>query len=117
MATSPRFLRPLAAFKKRIAYANAFGTDFPVPGSTAAFLDLDSDYPHYFDEYFEETNDKIVEEIGKELGTSTDATDESINGKKESICPATERGLVVAIFQTPRLPLDQILQNKVSFST
>ena len=50
MATSNRFLQPLASFRRRIAYANAYRTDFPVPGSTAAFLDANSNYPHRFEE-------------------------------------------------------------------
>jgi hypothetical protein len=37
-------------FQRRIAYANAYGTDFPVPGSTAAFLNGESDYPHIFED-------------------------------------------------------------------
>jgi hypothetical protein len=48
MATCPTFLEPLANFRKRIAYANAFGTDFPVPTATAAFLSENSSYPHLF---------------------------------------------------------------------
>lgn len=48
MATSPEFLEPLGSFRKRIAYANAFGTDFPVPAQTAAFLNEASTYPHHF---------------------------------------------------------------------
>jgi len=48
MATSPKYLKPLGSFRKRIAYANAFGTDFPVPVGTAAFLSDQSTYPHYF---------------------------------------------------------------------
>lgn len=32
------FMKPLSLFKKRIAYANAYGTDFQVPTNTAAFL-------------------------------------------------------------------------------
>ena len=71
MATSPRFLTPLSSFQRRIAYANAYGTDFPVPGSTAAFLDKESDYPHCFDDQ----------------GTA--------NG-----CPASERGLIAATLYT-----------------
>jgi hypothetical protein len=47
MATTPKFLKPLQQFRKRIAYANAFATDFPVPTATAAFLHADSLYPHY----------------------------------------------------------------------
>jgi Putative serine esterase (DUF676) len=56
MATSSAFLRPLGCFRKRIAYANAFGTDFPVPVHTAAFLSSASAYPHHFEE--EDTNDE-----------------------------------------------------------
>jgi len=47
MATNETFLEPLAAFRKRIAYANAYGTDFPVPAATAAFLSESSAYPHH----------------------------------------------------------------------
>jgi len=38
MATDATFLDPLASFERRIAYANCYGTDFPVPMETAAFL-------------------------------------------------------------------------------
>ena len=44
------FLLPLSRFRKRIAYANAFRTDFQVPTNTAAFLSKDSTYPHCLDE-------------------------------------------------------------------
>jgi hypothetical protein len=40
------FLKPLSLFHKRIAFANAFRTDFQVPTSTAAFLSRESTYPH-----------------------------------------------------------------------
>jgi hypothetical protein len=33
------FVAPLLAFQHRLAYANAYGTDFQVPTATAAFLD------------------------------------------------------------------------------
>ncbi|CAB9529692.1 Putative serine esterase (DUF676) [Seminavis robusta] len=48
MATCPTYLEPLRKFRKRVAYANAYGTDFPVPASTAAFLSDQSTYPHHF---------------------------------------------------------------------
>lgn len=48
MGTTPKYLDPLAAFRKRIAYANAYATDFPVPAGTAAFLSDLSTYPHVF---------------------------------------------------------------------
>jgi hypothetical protein len=41
-----QYLKPLAAFTKRIAVANAYGTDFPVPTATAAFLAA-TNSPHY----------------------------------------------------------------------
>jgi len=41
-----QFLLPLSKFQKRIAYANAFGTDFQVPTNTAAFLSEGSMYTH-----------------------------------------------------------------------
>jgi Putative serine esterase (DUF676) len=47
MATDDRFMDPLAGFRKRTAYANAYGTDFPVPAATAAFLHSNSAYPHH----------------------------------------------------------------------
>jgi hypothetical protein len=41
------FLRPLEKFRKRVAYANAFRTDFQVPTATAAFLSRNSTFPHW----------------------------------------------------------------------
>ena len=40
------YLKPLSLFRKRIAYVNAFRTDFQVPTGTAAFLSRHSTYPH-----------------------------------------------------------------------
>eukprot|EP00549_Striatella_unipunctata_P015962 CAMPEP_0118704632 /NCGR_PEP_ID=MMETSP0800-20121206/19350_1 /TAXON_ID=210618 ORGANISM="Striatella unipunctata, Strain CCMP2910" /NCGR_SAMPLE_ID=MMETSP0800 /ASSEMBLY_ACC=CAM_ASM_000638 /LENGTH=376 /DNA_ID=CAMNT_0006606557 /DNA_START=34 /DNA_END=1164 /DNA_ORIENTATION=- len=40
------FIEPLERFHKRIAYANAFWTDFQVPTTTGAFLSSSSSYPH-----------------------------------------------------------------------
>ena len=47
MCTCPSYLKPLGSFAKRIAYANAYHTDFVVPTNTAAFLNADSTYPHH----------------------------------------------------------------------
>ena len=46
MATCPSYLGPLSSFRKRIAVANVHNTDFPVPTNTAAFLSVNSTYPH-----------------------------------------------------------------------
>jgi len=60
MATTPEFLKPLGNFRKRLAYANAYGTDFPVPAETAAFLSAESNYPHHFVEDSEQGGDCVV---------------------------------------------------------
>jgi hypothetical protein len=60
MATTPEYTVPLGSFRQRIAYANAYGTDFPVPAETAAFLSDRSTYPHHF--VLE--NDVVVDEGG-----------------------------------------------------
>jgi len=49
MSTSPYFLQPLSQFRRRVAYANAYHTDFPVPAATAAFLHEESSYTHFWD--------------------------------------------------------------------
>jgi len=80
MATTPQYLQPLGIFRKRIAYANAYGTDFPVPTATAAFLHADSTYPHHADQLeggFPEEED-------------------------EDCLVVDDNGLVVATFHTPR---------------
>jgi len=46
LATKETFLAPLRRFQYRLAYANAYGTDFQVPTSTAAFL-ARADTPHF----------------------------------------------------------------------
>lgn len=54
MSTEESFLGPLSKFEKRIAYANAFRTDFQVPTDTAAFLSSLSTYPHRLDRTYKE---------------------------------------------------------------
>ncbi|KAL3777298.1 hypothetical protein ACHAW5_004678 [Stephanodiscus triporus] len=46
MCLQDRYLSPLRCFRHRIAYANAYGTDFQVPTSTAAFLNESSGVAH-----------------------------------------------------------------------
>lgn len=87
MATSPTFLKPLGQFRKRIAYANAYGTDFPVPASTAAFLSENSTYPHY-----------IVE-----TNTTSTSTSTSEDG---TVTTEIHGGLVIATLYTPAQPDD-----------
>lgn len=47
LALQDTYRLPLLQFKRRIAYANAFHTDFQVPTKTAAFLSTDSPHVHY----------------------------------------------------------------------
>jgi hypothetical protein len=46
MGTHKHYLAPLRRFRKRLAIANAYGTDFQVPTATAAFLSWSSRYLH-----------------------------------------------------------------------
>ena len=47
MCLDEEFLVPLRNFRQRIAYANAYGTDFQVPCQTAAFLNDNSGVGHF----------------------------------------------------------------------
>ena len=49
MCTEDFFLKPMSLFRKRVAYANAYQTDFVVSTESAAFLHLNSSYPHHFE--------------------------------------------------------------------
>lgn len=64
MATSDKYLKPLGSFRKRIAYANAFQTDFPVPTETAAFLHSSSRHPHH-----------LIDDMGDEYVTKKEYSD------------------------------------------
>ncbi len=59
MATSPYFLQPLSLFRKRIAYANAYSTDFVVPTGTAAFIHPRSDSLHRFGDENDNSHSRI----------------------------------------------------------
>ena len=79
MSTDSTYLDPLASFRKRIAYANCYGTDFPVPVGTAAFLSEKSTYPHQFLD-----NCRVEDECGLITATlTTDASTEKLNESKE----------------------------------
>lgn len=69
MATEGKFVAPLRAFRKRIAYANAYGTDFPVPLQTAAFLSKSSTYPHHFVEDSQDEDRLVVDDNGLVIAT------------------------------------------------
>lgn len=114
MATGDHFLEPLRAFRKRIAYANAFGTDFPVPAATAAFLSEASAYPHHVVETKREnsglasdenqkqtpaTSKNLTKQTSESSESSSESTSDSVratSGQSTSI----ENPLVVATLHT-----------------
>eukprot|EP00978_Attheya_sp_CCMP212_P014871 scaffold38132_cov40-Attheya_sp.AAC.1 len=69
------FLKPLAKFRKRIAYANAFRTDFQVPTDTAAFLSKQSTYPHVHQQFVYEPKP----------GTNKSKEEEAVSAKKANL--------------------------------
>jgi Putative serine esterase (DUF676) len=90
MATDDRFMDPLAGFRKRTAYANAYGTDFPVPAATAAFLHANSSYPHH-----------VVEtSISSLLNSDADGPERA----DKAFCDDGEKKLVIATLETPAQP-------------
>ncbi len=91
MATTPHFLTPLSQFRKRIAYANAYGTDFPVPAATAAFLSTASTYPHYFEQ---------------EQGDDADLWDDDDVDEEDDEDGVGDNGLIIATLHTPRQSLE-----------
>lgn len=73
MATDPIFLGPLGAFRKRICYANCYGTDFVVPAGTAAFLSENSTYPHHFsDDYILDEHGLVIAALHTPAGVGED---------------------------------------------
>ena len=81
------FLFPLKQFQKRIAVANAYKTDFLVSVSSGAFLSLDSDSVHHYQDgnssstrLMKDTGHvalQVVTETAEATGTSTDSRDDT----------------------------------------
>lgn len=104
MATQPQFLAPLAAFRKRTAYANAYSTDFPVPACTAAFLHSNSSYPHYFVETRETRLSPSIDDDDDDDDLSeTETTDapSTTNKEQKQQQPKPNCSLVIATLHTP----------------
>lgn len=114
MAVEEEFLQPLSHFRKRICYANAYGTDFPVPASTAAFLSSSSNYPHLFHQNNNNNNNnenetdsfsnggssgKAVDSINEDDGDGNNNGDGIIaQGEGE---PSQKSSMVIATLHTP----------------
>jgi pimeloyl-ACP methyl ester carboxylesterase len=80
-----QYLKPLAAFTKRVAVANAYGTDFQVPTATAAFL-ASTNSPHYqvvVDDKNKETANFEVLTVETPITYRYDASNEGGNGDSD----------------------------------
>lgn len=85
MCTEEMYLKPLSLFRKRVAYANAYQTDFVVSTESAAFLHLNSSYPHHFENPdLEDDNESNKEtKSGKVVATLHTPRDEGKTNKNE----------------------------------
>jgi len=92
MATHVKYLHPLSKFRKRIAYANAFGTDFQVPTETASFLCRNSNFLHWH----KLDREIKVHELSKVSGTNEDGAD---GGKTKH----EENAFIAVILETEKL--------------
>lgn len=120
MATDPIFLRPLSLFRKRVAYANAYGTDFPVPVSTAAFLSDGSTYPHHFSENTNADANECHNQSDKNE-KADGSTNITVTSSSDKIRTAAENennsnNLVIATLHTPVKVLNEGAVDQVSVS-
>lgn len=70
MCLQEKYLSPLRNFRHRVAYANAYGTDFQVPTSTAAFLSSKSGVKHHVVAFRRKIDGNAIrEEDGSESST------------------------------------------------
>ena len=59
MSTKETFLIPLGLFRNRVAYSNAYHTDFMVSNQSGAFLHHENEYPHDMIEKAFTESDKV----------------------------------------------------------
>uniref|UniRef100_A0A7S1VJ90 DUF676 domain-containing protein n=1 Tax=Grammatophora oceanica TaxID=210454 RepID=A0A7S1VJ90_9STRA len=117
MALEESFVGPLRQFRKRMALANAYGTDFPVPVGTAAFLSDQSDYPHFFEttttvaSSYETTTTNTTASSSSSDEEETDDDDDASNSNNSaasstasSSSPPPTRNYVIATLHTPPKP-------------
>ncbi|KAL7545444.1 hypothetical protein ACHAWF_008791 [Thalassiosira exigua] len=96
MCLQERYLSPLRNFRTRVAYANAYGTDFQVPTGTAAFLNDKSGVGHFVvaSRDISPRPDKGSEEKGEPSNNGDDNTGEE---RREEVPP-----FIVAVVRTER---------------
>eukprot|EP00986_Skeletonema_menzelii_P021520 scaffold34815_cov97-Skeletonema_menzelii.AAC.1 len=95
MCLDDEFLVPLRNFRQRIAYANAYGTDFQVPCQTAAFLNDNSGVGHFLIGARSLNNAVAFDENAEEGAERKRNSDEQGDAKEGAVPP-----FVVAILRT-----------------
>jgi len=102
MCLDERYLYPLRNFRQRVAYANAYGTDFQVPTQTAAFLCEDSDVCHTLITHRDRKEIHIESEKSRNNGEQNELENDRsfIEDSGNGECPS----FVVAILRTDQQP-------------
>jgi len=101
MCLEEKYLTPLRNFRKRIAYANAYGTDFQVPTETAAFLNERSGVGHYV------IASRYASGVGAGVEGSADDGSPESEPPRDDEQPQAVRPFVVAVVRTDRTPRPQ----------
>ena len=95
MCLDEEFLVPLRNFRQRIAYANAYGTDFQVPCQTAAFLNDNSGVGHFLIGARSLNNDVESDGNAEAAAERKRSSDDQGDAKEGAVPP-----FVVAILRT-----------------
>ncbi len=98
MCTTDPYLKPLSSFRKRIAYANGYHTDFVVSTQTAAFLHPESTIPHHCVSSGQEDGGGMEGQRKDYVDGS--GTRSSGGGENESNNGSNNSGMVVATLYT-----------------
>jgi hypothetical protein len=108
MATQPYYLDALASFRKRVAYANAYSTDFMVPTETAAFLNSESHTPHSF----LDTKEKQTQGVQK--NNQEDENAKNSEFEQQEVKHYRDNPLIVAVLRTENtyVPSSSTTDNK-----
>jgi len=109
MCLDEEFLVPLRNFRQRIAYANAYGTDFQVPCQTAAFLNDNSGVCHFLIGGRCLTNDGGLGENAEEGAERKRSSDEEGDAEEGAVPP-----FVVAVLRTDQQSQTQSPARKLS---
>ena len=109
MCVDNEYLVPLGNFRQRIAYANAYGTDFQVPCQTAAFLNDNSGVGHFVVGARSLEDNSDVGENVKGGAENKRSSDEEGDSEEGSIPP-----FIVAILKTEKQKQAQTPVRKLS---